>query len=212
MGRPRHFKVREPNGRARRLARGARIYQDYGTDEALARRATMVGGFPDPSEPKRNCSPADKRAGYPMGILFLRGDITEAEYEAGLRYVRLHFKLFGSGSTHSHLANIQVGNLDIEAPGEELQLTDAEKDELVARAETELTDSTAALQALPTRRPYSILCNLALYDRPMRFMDTSQRRTPGASLADDRDLEALKLALDTLAAMPHRRRPHAARP
>lgn len=201
MGRPRKDSVREPNGRARRASRHAAFRRDYGTPEALARRTALVGGFPDPSEPKRYCDPSDKRAGYPLGILFLRGEVTGAEYDAGLRYMRLHYLLFGSGSTHSGLANIQVGNLDAEMPNPGEPLSEAKREEITHAAEIELDHATAALRALPTRRPYSVLANLVLYDRPMRFMDTAQRRTPAASDADRRDLEALRLGLDTLVAL-----------
>jgi hypothetical protein len=205
MGRPRHNSVREPNGRARRQARKSGFQRDYGTDESLARRAMMVGGFPDPAEPKRNCDPADKRAGYPLGILYLRGDITEPEYDEGLRYTRLHVALFGSGSTNSCLGTLQVDNPD-DIPSPSDWLDDAKREKLIHRLEIELDEASSALHALPTRRPYSILCNLALYDHPMRFMDTSRRRTPEASQADARDLAALKLALDTLVLLRAARR------
>lgn len=206
MGRPRNDGVREPNGRARRMARRAGFQRDYGTDESLARRAALVGGFPDPDEPKRNCDPADKRAGYPLGILYLRGDISEPEYDEGLRYTRLHLALFGAGSTSSCLAALQIGHPD-DIPLDREPLSDKKREKLMHQFETELDEASAALHTLPTRRPYSVLCNLALYDRPMRFMDTSRRRTPEATQADQRDLEALKLALDTLVALGHRRHP-----
>ncbi len=198
MGRPRNAGAREPNGRKQRGPRHA-FERDLGTAEALGRRIALVGGFPDPSEPRRPCDPADKRAGYPLGILFMRGDITEAEYEAGRDYLRLHYLLFGAGSTRSHLASIQVGSLDGEPPPE--PISEEKRDKLVHALELTLQHSTDALHALPTRRPYSVLCNLVLYDKPLRFMDSARRRTDVASLADARDLEALKLGLDTLAAL-----------
>jgi hypothetical protein len=206
MGRPRHDSVREPNGRARRAGRRARFYRDFGTAEALARRTQLVGGFPDPSDPRRECDPADKRAGYPLGILYLRGDISDAQYEEGVRYARLHLVLFGAGSTKSCLAALQVDQLGDAASEDNRPLDDATRDELMAELETELGEATAALHALPTRRPYSVLCNIVLYDRKLRFMETSRRRTPEASDADRRDLDALKLALDTLVALGQRRR------
>jgi hypothetical protein len=67
------------------------------------------------------------------------------------------------------------------------------------RAADQLGQANAAVMALGTRRPYQVLQNIAVYEREMRFMDTSRARTPGAWAADQRDLDALQEATDALA-------------
>ena len=55
-------------------------------------------------------------------------------------------------------------------------------------AEEELRRADAVLRRLDTRRPYYVLQNLAVYEREMRFMDTSRPRSLAAWTADQRDL------------------------
>ncbi len=70
-GRPRHPGPREHSGRPLRRVEP--------TPELLAKRAALAGGV----------DTSDQAFGTPFGIWHLRGELTEAQYRAGLSLVRL---------------------------------------------------------------------------------------------------------------------------
>ena len=49
--------------------------------------------------------------------------------------------------------------------------------------EVTLEHAERVMRALPSSRPFHVLENLVVYERPMRFMDSERRRTPGADRA-----------------------------
>ena len=145
----------------------------------------------------------DPRAGYPLGILKLRGLISDAEHDAGLRYAKLHRLVFGSSSPRSPLAKVAAGGTTrtgvSNEPTQVQRLIVAAEDPNLRRMKEELDRATAVLRGLDTRRPHDVLQNIAVYQQPMRFMDTSRARTPAAWRADQRDLDALRQATRALA-------------
>lgn len=163
---------------------GGKLVQEVDpTPEVLRNRALHVG----------DDKARDPRAGYPIGILALRGAINHGDYVAAMRYGALYASVWGRGSIRSHLAEVVSGLRGS-------RWSDAgEREAIQIRLAGQLGEATAALHALPTRRPYSVLVNLAVYEHPMRFMDTARARTAEAWAADQRDLEALTEATGTLA-------------
>lgn len=137
----------------------------------------------------------DPRSSYPLGILYLRGAIMHGDYAAGMRFAGLYGAVWGKGQIRSHLEAVIYGlrGRDFDAADE------ARREKRLMELADELGQATAALLALGTRRPYDILTNIAVYERPLRFMDTARTRTPGAWAADERDREALIEATGTLA-------------
>lgn len=136
----------------------------------------------------------DPRAGYPLGILYLRGAIMHGDYAAGMRYAGLYSAVWGKGQIKSHLESVIYGLRRGAARDD-----DADREGRQIELAGELGEATAALLALPTRRPLHVLNNLAVYEHPMRFMDTARARTPEAWRADQRDLDALTDATGILA-------------
>lgn len=176
-GRPKADGPRHPCGKL--------VQATPATTELLDKRRILVGDKAD-----------DPRAGYPLGILYLRGAIMHGDYAAGMRFGALYASIWGRGSIKSHLENVLYGlsrGIDLD--------DDAEREKLRIKHADELGEATAALLALPTRRPYHVLTNLAVYERPMRFMDSARSRTPEAWRADQRDLEALTDATGALATL-----------
>ena len=154
------------------------------TPELVEKRRLLVG----------DNKAADPRAGYPLGILYLCGAIMHGDYAAGMRYAGLYAAVWGKGQIKSHLESVIYGlhrGVDIE--------DSVEREKLQMKLAGELGEATAALLALGTRRPYHVLTNIAIYEHPMRFMDTARARTPAAWTADQRDIEALTEATGTLA-------------
>lgn len=137
---------------------------------------------------------ADPRASYPLGILAIRGAITGTDHAAGLRFAALHQVVWGRRQPRSHLAQLVAG-----ITGAAAAIDDPVREKRIREAAEQLGEAIAALKALPTSRPSHVLENIAVYDRPMRFMDTARARTPAAWAADQRDLEALQEATDALA-------------
>ena len=184
-GRPAKPGERYPSGELKRLP-------DPGTADLRGHRATLVG----------NDNVEDPRAGYPLGILNLRGLISDAELAAGLRYAKLHRLVFGSSSPRSPLAKVAAGaTTRIGGPNEPAQvqrLIVAAEDPGRRRMKEELDRASAVLRGLDTRRPYDVLQNIGVHEQPMRFMDTSRARTPAAWRADQRDLDALRQATQAL--------------
>jgi hypothetical protein len=129
----------------------------------------------------------DPRASYPLGILNLRGLIGGANHAAGLRYAAEHHLVFGRGAPRSYLARL-IGGRGVAPPQQRID-----------QAKAALEAANAILLAMPTRRPYHVLQNIVVYERPMRFMDLTRPRTPAAWVADQRDLGALREATEVLA-------------
>jgi hypothetical protein len=156
------------------------------TDEpgALEKRRLLVGD-----------DAADPRAGHPLGILALRGVITPIDYAAALRFAGLYVALWGRGRIRSHLETVIYGlrGADYDELGE------AEREIRRLRLAEMLGEATAVLLALPTRRPYHVLCDIAVYERPMRFMDICRQRSASSWAADERDKASLTEATDALA-------------
>ena len=178
-GRPRKDGPRHPCGK---LVRTSPI-----PPEVLEKRRLLVG------DRLRD----DPRAGYPLGILFLRNAILAADHQAGLRYAGLHAAVWGNGAVKSHLETVIYG-----LRGRAFEAVDGtERERRMIKLAGELGEATAALHRLPTRRPYDVLSNIAIYERPMRFMDTSRNRSAAAWAADRRDLDALLEATSALAAL-----------
>lgn len=175
-GRPRNPDVaREPNGRAKRNA------ETINEQQAEKRRALGL-------------DPRDQRAEYPLGVLLARGVIGELDHAAGLRFAALHQIVFGRRSPKSHLAPVVS-----QIMGAPLLADDPERERRVAEAGEAYGDAWRVLKALPSSRPGHVIENIAIYDRPLRFMDLTRPRSPEAWRADQRDIEALKDATDALA-------------
>lgn len=150
---------------------------------ALERRRLLVGDRAD-----------DPRAGYPLGILYLRGTILHGDYRAGMHYAALHHLVWGSRQPKSHLAEFITGIVGAPAAGD-----DSKREARLLEGASQLGEANVVLFGLPTRRPFSVLENIAVYERPLRFMDISRSRSAAAWEADRRDLEALLAATDALA-------------
>lgn len=174
MGRRRKSGPRHPNGE---LVHGP----DRGTPELQVYRAMLVG------------DPRDPRASYPLGILWARGKILEADHRAGLTYAALRVLAIGMARDRipSHLAIIVTGLGSRSSP--------APDDPKTWRIKYE-RQFGAVRQVLRQRgsRVLHVTDNIALYERPLRFMDSARSRSPSAWLADERDVEALE---DGLAAL-----------
>lgn len=180
-GRSRKSALRQPNGRIRHPS------IDRGHEVVLDRRASLIAG----------ADPRDARAGYPLGILALRQQLgatpeeNDGRHRAGLIYAALHAIACGRGNaTRSHLANIVVGELSVPSQGK--------TEEWQSSCRSQFERAVAAVREV-SRRAFSVLENIVIYEHPMRFMDTARRRTPAAWQADARDLAALRAALETLA-------------
>jgi len=176
-GRPRKDGPRKPCGRLRQGPSAPII-----PERVLEQRRILVG-----AEHVR-----DQRASYPLGVLLLRGMLDQAQHDAGLRFAGLYIAVFGRERVRSHLERVIYGlrgGLEREDPAWEKRQAEL-KDELDA--------TTTTLLSLSTRRPYQVLVNLAVFERPMRFMDSSRRRGPEAWAADQRDLAALQEATHAL--------------
>jgi len=178
-GRPKKAGPRHPGGRlCQNIAPPA---------EVLEQRARMVG----------EANERDQRAGYPLGILALKGLLQRADHSAGMRYGGLYIAIWGRGPMPSHFAAMMP-----ELRGAEWELLDDKKrEEILFGLAGDLGEATAVLLALSTRRPFEILVNLAVYERPMRFMDCARARSASAWAADQRDLDALKEATGRLATL-----------
>jgi hypothetical protein len=189
-GRPIKPGERYPSGDLKRQ-------HDPGSAGLLARRTEVVG----------EDRAGDQRAGYRLGILYLRGALKSVHHVAGLRYARLHDLVHGNGFPPSQLAVFTAGTTrgptSINEPRPLRRLLaaadDPERLKRLSDAIGELRRADAVLLALGTRRPYNVLQNIAVYEREMRFTDTSRSRSPAAWAADLRDLKALKQATAALA-------------
>lgn len=173
-GRKRKDGERQANGRL--VARERQAY----TAETIAKRKLRLVADADP---------LDKAAGYPLGILWLRGQITAAEHNIGLHYAALHAKVWGLCSPPSH-------NGRMVASGNGTLAT--------ARSDEHIASDAAALNAMSRRvraagsRAFHVLQNVAIYERGMRFMDGSHHVTEATARADALDLQALRLGLAAL--------------
>lgn len=137
----------------------------------------------------------DPRASHPLGILNLRGAITGIDYAAAMRFAGLYAAVWGRGTVRSHLETVIYG-----LRGHDYDdVSDIEREKRRLQLAGELGAATAVLVALGSSRPYHVLCNIAVYERPMRFMDLSRARSPAAWQADERDKSALREATDALA-------------
>ena len=132
-------------------------------------------------------------ASYPLGILRMRGLLTPIDHAAGLRYAGLYASIFGRGAIKSHLESVIYGLRG------GLKVVDEAFEARQRQLADDLGRATAVLTGLQTQRPYRILCNIAIYEHPLRFMDLTRARTPAAWQADQRDVEALQEATDALA-------------
>lgn len=151
--------------------------------DALEQRRVIVGD-----------KAGDPRAGYPIGILYLRGAIMHGDYKAAMRFAGLYAAVWGKGQVRSHLEAVIYG-----LRGGMIAADEAKRERKQLELAEELGTATAKLLSLPSRRPYHVLTNLAVYERPLRFMDTARARTPAAWAADERDREALLEATNALA-------------
>lgn len=180
-GRPRKDGQRKPGGQLR-YANSI----DRGHDLTLAHRAAIIAG----------ANPKDQRAGYPLGVLRLRGEIDDAEHQAGLIYAGLHAVVYGGSKTpRSHLASIVAS---ICAPLSDVG--DDDRDTIHRRCAKQLREAVARL-CIEGRRPMQVLENTVIYEHRMRFMETASRRPAEAWVADMRDLDALKRALGALVSL-----------
>jgi hypothetical protein len=152
----------------------------------LAHRAEIIAG----------ADPKDSRAGYPLGILALRGDINEQEHEAGILYAGLHAIVYGGGLTpRSHLASAIAGLCDVLS-----DLSTADLETMHRRCEKQLRGAVAHILVYCDRHGLSVLENVVVFEQGLRFMDTSNRRPPSAWAADRRDIASLHLALGAIIA------------
>jgi hypothetical protein len=151
----------------------------------LAHRAEIIAGG----------DPRDPRAGYPLGILALRGQICDCEHRAGLIYAGLHAITYGNGNTpRSHLASA-IGGLCEPAS----DLADSDRETIHRRCARQLRAAVARV-LIHGGRALHVLENIAVFEHGLRFMDTANRRPPAAWAADRRDLDCLNLALKALVA------------
>ncbi len=122
-GRPKKSGDRKPCGRLRAANDNA------AAELVMLRRAELVGA--------ENAKSAD--AGHPLGILKLRGRITEAECDAGLVFAKLHAIVFGSGQNpRSNLAAAVAQTSDALS-----DLADDDRATMIRRAERMLRESYA---------------------------------------------------------------------
>jgi hypothetical protein len=142
-GRPRKLGERKLNGRLRWQPE-----MDRGHEQMLAQRARLVG----------SADSREARAGYPLGVLALRGlladpgcgrdrakDQTEARLAAGVWFAADHAMSWGSTQPRSHLADLVIG----EARG-------ALDERATAAAELRYSRKIAALLGLPYRMPTAL--------------------------------------------------------
>lgn len=181
-GRPRKDGPRHPSGQL--------VQRVEPTEQLLEKRRILVG----------EDHASSKRAGYPLGILRLRGVITETDHAAGIRYAALHFAAW-SGITPGRLSRMSshLRAAVASALGSPSLLDDGKLEERRLQAADELGKANTVLWGLPTRRPYDMLMNIAVNERPLRFMDLTRARTPAAWKADEQDKAALQEATDALA-------------
>ena len=167
-GRPRKDGARKPCGRLREP-------KDIGSDMALAHRAAIVGA--------KNAT--DFRAGYPLGILYLRGEIDQAEHDAGLIYAGTRAIVYGSPMPRSHLAEFVE---TVCGPG--TLFGEDRHEEQDARASRRLREATAYV-LIDGRRPLDVLQNVAV-------LETAGGAYGPECYLNRREHEALKAALDRL--------------
>jgi hypothetical protein len=149
---------RKPSGRLRHVPS-----VDPGHDETLAKRADLVGDA--------RCR--DPRAGYPLGVLLLRGllsdpaldgeaaaDQARQRHDAGLRYAADHELTYGSGGrAKSHLAGI------IDGIRRQAAAADQPESKAIRDAHTRLGRKIALVRLLPpphTPYPHHILDRIAV--------------------------------------------------
>jgi hypothetical protein len=142
----------------------------------------------------------DQRAGYPLGILYLRGAIKPVDHAGGMRFAGLYAAVWGNGAIRSHLEAVIHGlrrGVDRD--------DDPERERRQRRLAGELGEATAVLLALPSRRPYEVLLSMGVFENPLRFMDVTRASSPGARRADQRadqaDIDALIVATGALAVL-----------
>lgn len=183
-GRPRKAGARQPDGSLR-----SNPSTDKGHILILAHRAAVIAG----------ADPHDSFAGYPLGILALRGEIDSADHEAGLKYAGLHAVVFGGSNTpRSHLASA-IGSLG--GVGEvRSELSDDDRRTILRRCEKALREAVAHI-LLDGKRPLSVLENVVIYETAVYGQDAFLGR---------RDHKALTGALDRLCRLWNIERPKAA--
>jgi len=186
MARPRGKRERTKCGKQKRQAKTVALI-DRGHDYVIEKRAALIDG-----------DGRDELAGYPLGILFARRLILRGDHKAGKRYAALSAAVWGSGrNSPSYLGKIVASVRNVDDPIPE---TDPLKIEAsMHRARHQLDEAVAAVRALPSSRPFHVLENIVVYERPMRFMDSERRRSAEGWRADQADIDALQLALGTLA-------------
>jgi len=175
MGRPRKDGERYPNGRIKRAK---------SPPTSLGHRSILAEGLEDPDHPGMPVDPKDQRLGYPLGVLYLQRKLTKAQHDIAVEFGNLHAAYYGRGSVRSHLQSFAGATT-------RGQMDEDERE----RKRAKLSDT---LDHLP-RRPRDVLLNLAVYERPLRFMDTTRARSEAARKADERDCEALIEATRVLA-------------
>jgi hypothetical protein len=179
-GRPRKDGPRQPNGKLCPHRPGI----GRGHDLTLAHRAIIIAG----------ADPSDSRAGYPLGILLLRGDVDDCEHEAGLIYAGLYAAVHGASKTpRSHLASVVTGICESSSG-----LSDDDRDTIARRRRHQLRKAVDLVLGYGGPRALHVLENTVVFEQGLRFMDTSSRRPPSASEADRRDVASLHLALGAL--------------
>lgn len=187
-GPPRKDAPRKRNGRLRHVTP-----LDRGHEITLQRRAALTS----------EAGEHDQRAGYPLGILAMRGELADPganspddaaeenrrRHQAGLMYAGLHAVVYGVKSPRSHMAALLTG-----LGGGDGRGPDNDRAGSAAR----LRETVEVVVSNAGRRGFDVLENIVVYERPMRFMDTAHRRTEAAWEADRRDKAALRGALAAL--------------
>lgn len=167
-GRPRKDGPRLPGGRLKRSTSP----DDPGSDMALAHRAAAVGAD----------NARDPRAGYPLGILLLRGEIDRAEHDAGLAYAGLRGIVYGSATPRSHLAQLVESLCH---SGDMHGLSDDARENQEARCSNRLRDAVAYM-LLDGRRGFDMIENLAVFehlpDNPNAYMRRADHSALQAAL------------------------------
>src|SRR4051812_15094197 len=90
VGRNRKDAPRKPCGRL--------VEADLGEPSTLEQRRVLVGD-----------AATNPKAGYPLGILCLRGALTPVDYRAGMKFSGLYAAVWGKGAIRSHLETVVYG-------------------------------------------------------------------------------------------------------
>lgn len=191
--RPRKSGPRHRNGRLRHVA-----IDDPGHPMMLGHRAAV------------GVDPLAQCAGYPLGILFLRGELADvgiggqaaddqnaARHVAGLEFASLHASAHGMATTRSCLASMVAGNgLGNGRP------SGADATERERRTHMRLNSAIGAVLDRAGAFALDVLQNVVIYQEPMRFMDPARNPLSdhGAAIgvADKIEIAFLRRALEAL--------------